>query len=735
MRKTLTLALFLSIASYGLFSASAGGPIFWRINTRAEVEKGDPQGLTISETGAMTLAPTVAEVFDTKQAYIWSATADNAGNIYLGTGHEGRVYKVDAAGKGSLLYKTAELDVMAIVCDKQGNVYAGTAPDGKVYRITPSGEAKVFFDPKTKYIWSMAFDQQGRLLVGTGDKGVIFRVAPDGKGAPFVNTSQTNITTLNVDGAGNLIAGADPGGLILRIAPDGKAFTLFDSSQREIRDVAIARNGDIYALALSESASGGGANAATPAAPTTAPAVQGGDEGGVTITISDMQVVDSSGGSSTSSTSGSSGGQSKAALYKLDASGASTLLWDSKDAAAFSLNLDRSEQRVIVGSGQKGRIFSASEGQKPSLLAQLSEGQTSRFVRSRDQLFAATSNLGKLFKLSDDVGTSGVYTSAVRDAQITTQWGRVAWVGEGSIEVQTRSGNTANPDSTWSDWSPPASSADGAAIQSPAARFLQWKATLKKTGAAASPRLREVTVSYLPKNIAPRITSITVLPAGVSLQALPQPIADAGGDASGADASAAGGVIQQIPPRRLFQRGAISLQWQAEDRNGDTMEYSIFYKAANSAGDFYPLKTATRDNYFTVDPNALPDGRYIFKVQVTDGLSNPGNLALSDEQETEAVEIDNAPPVVSAEAPRLNNLTLEIVFRASDAVSIIRRAEYQLDGGAWKSIFPVDGIADSKQEEFRVSLTLPDAKRHTVAFRAFDANSNVGSAQVPIESR
>lgn len=735
MRKSLTLALFLSIASYGLYSASAGGPIFWRINTRAEVEKGDPQGLSISETGAMTLAPNVAEVFDTKQAYIWSAASDNAGAIYLGTGHEGRVYKVDASGKGALLYKTAELDVMALVCDKQGNVYAGTAPDGKVYRISPSGEAKVFFDPKTKYIWSLAFDAQGRLLVGTGDKGVIFRVAPDGKGAPFVNTSQTNITSIIVDGAGNIIAGADPGGLVLRISPDGKAFTLFDSSQREIRDLAIARNGDIYALALSESASGGGANAATPAAATTAPAVQGGgDEGGVTITISDMQVVDSSGGTAISGSSGS-GGQSKAALYKLDASGASTMLWDSKEAAAFSISLDRNESRVIVGSGQKGRIFGASEGQKPSLLAQLSEGQTSRFVRSRGQLYAATSNLGKLYKISEEIGSSGVYTSSVRDAQLTTNWGRVAWVGEGSVEMQTRSGNTATPDSTWSDWSSPMSSSEGNAIQSPAARFLQWKATLKKTSAVASPRLREITVSYLPKNIAPRITSLSILPAGVSLQALPQPIPDGGADAASADPSTAGAIIQQIPPRRLFQRGAISLQWQAEDRNGDSMEYSVYYKAANSTGDFFPLKTGTRDNYFTIDPNALPDGRYIFKVQVSDSPSNPGNLALNDEQETEAVEIDNSPPVVAVETPHLNGSTIELVFHANDAVSIIRRAEYQLDGGPWKSIFPVDGIADSKQEDFRVSIMLPDTKRHTVAFRAFDANSNVGGAQVPIESR
>ncbi len=731
MRKTLLALLVLGCIASCIFSVSAGGPVFWRINTRAEVEKGDAQGVSIADNGTLTLAPALAEVFDTKQAYIWSAVADNAGNIYLGTGHEGRVFKVDATGKGALLYKTAELDVMALAVDGQGNVYAGTAPDGKVYRITPGGDAKVFFEPKTKYIWSLAFDGQGRLLVGTGDKGVIYRVNADGTGAPLVTTSQKNITALKVDGAGNIIAGTDPGGLVLRISPDNKVFTLFDSSQREVRELVLGRNGEIYALALAETAGSGATNAAPAPAAASVPVTSGGgDDGGVTITFGDVQVIDTP-ASASSSSSSSSSGQAKSALYRIDVNGGNDTVWDSKDAAAFAAALD-GDGRVLVGTGQKGRIYSAKVGEKPALLAQLSEGQTSRFVRAGNQLYAAASNLGKLFKLTNEPSASGTYTSSVRDAQTTASWGRVSWVGEGALEIQTRSGNTANPDATWSEWSAAITGADGDAIKSPAARFLQWRATLKRSGNVA-PRLREVTVSYLPRNIAPRINSISVLPAGVALQALPQPPADPNADQAGLDPSVLGTAVQ-IPPRRLFQRGAISLQWQAEDRNGDALEYAVFYRPANG-NDWFPLKANLRDNYFTVEANALPDGRYVFKVVVSDGLSNPASLALNDDQETEVVELDNTPPAVTADAPRVTGNTAEVVFRAVDTTSIIRRAEYQLDGGAWKSIFPVDGIADAKREEFRVSVTLPDGKPHVVAFRAFDANANVGSAQVAVNGK
>src|ERR1044071_6140708 len=114
MPKTFPALFFIFILSLSVFAVSASGPVFWRVNTRAEVEKGDAQGVSIADNGTITLAPSLVEAFDTQQAYIWSAASDAAGNVYLGTGHEGRVFKVDAGGRGALFYKTSEQDVMAL---------------------------------------------------------------------------------------------------------------------------------------------------------------------------------------------------------------------------------------------------------------------------------------------------------------------------------------------------------------------------------------------------------------------------------------------------------------------------------------------------------------------------------------------------------------------------------------------------------------------------------------------
>src|SRR5258705_9666455 len=145
------------VAALLLIAASApktysGQPIIWETSGRADLLKGDARGVSISDTGMLMLAPRLTEVYNTEQAFVWASTVDTQGNAYLGTGHDGKIYKVAADGHGALFYDAAELDVTALATGRDGALYAGTSPDGKVYRITSDGHAEVFFDPADKYI-------------------------------------------------------------------------------------------------------------------------------------------------------------------------------------------------------------------------------------------------------------------------------------------------------------------------------------------------------------------------------------------------------------------------------------------------------------------------------------------------------------------------------------------------------------------------------------------------------
>ena len=142
----------------------AGQPAIWETSGRAELLKGDARGVSITDTGVLMLSPKLTEVFNTQQTYVWSSAVDNQGNVYLGTGHDGKTYKIPPSGTGAVLYDAVELDVTALAVARDGAVFAGTSPDGKVYRITADGRADVYFDPGDKYIWSLAVMSDGSLL-------------------------------------------------------------------------------------------------------------------------------------------------------------------------------------------------------------------------------------------------------------------------------------------------------------------------------------------------------------------------------------------------------------------------------------------------------------------------------------------------------------------------------------------------------------------------------------------
>src|SRR4030095_13808636 len=211
---------FLLLIYFFSAHASAGQPVIWETNSRTELLKGDARGVSITETGVLMLAPNLAEVFNTEQAYIWSSAIDNQGTVYLGTGHDGKIYRVPPDGRGSLLYDAAELDITSLAVARDGVLYAGTSPDGKVYRLSADGRAEVYFDPPDKYIWSLAILGDGAVAVGTGDNGKLYRVSTAGakpETSLLISTNQTHVMSLAVTSQGDLIAGTDPGGLVLRL--------------------------------------------------------------------------------------------------------------------------------------------------------------------------------------------------------------------------------------------------------------------------------------------------------------------------------------------------------------------------------------------------------------------------------------------------------------------------------------------------------------------------------------
>ena len=392
---------------------------------------------------------------------------------------------------------------------------------------------------------------------------------------------------------------------------------------------------------------------------------------------------------------------------------------------------------VLFSSGEKGKIYSLSPKRELTLLIETTEEQTTRLVPAGDGLVACTSNLAKIYRLRNRLNSKGTFESQVQDSTVVSRWGSVSWQAKvpkgASLNIYTRSGNTRRPDRTWSDWSRPYTQAVGEKVESPPARYIQYKAVLE-TANQASPELSRVVIPYLQQNLAPEVKSIRILPQGVAflkseaLSSNPRPVSPA--DREAADISGAAKAIPEpiaasSRPRRAFQRGSRSFTWNASDPNGDKLAFTIHYRGEGESNWKPLLRDHPRRDY-TLQSGALPDGSYRLRITASDSPSNPATKARSGELVSTPFIIDNSPPEIEILSRTVREGVATVRFRVEDRVSGLRRADVSTDGGKWKAVYSTDGIIDSRTEEFRVTSRALETGEHVVSLRVYDAAGNLG---------
>src|SRR5262245_8802257 len=127
--KRLLLAVAAICGAAGVLHAAV--PTFWQVSTEAEFLRGEVENLSLDTYGRVTLGPTSTPVYDSTSPFLWAMVAAPDGSVYVGSGNEGQVYKVDPAGKGTVFFDAEELEVHAIAPGPGGVLYVGTSPDGK----------------------------------------------------------------------------------------------------------------------------------------------------------------------------------------------------------------------------------------------------------------------------------------------------------------------------------------------------------------------------------------------------------------------------------------------------------------------------------------------------------------------------------------------------------------------------------------------------------------------------
>ena len=739
------------LAAAPLFAAS---PQAWELSSYDDFLKGTPSGLSIGRSGRLQLAPKPVEVFASSQGAIWAMARAADGTIYLATGHSGKLFRIPPGGKGEVIFTAPEPEIFALALDAQGRVYAATSPDGKIYRIE-NGKASEYFKPWTRYIWSLAAAADGTLYAGTGDQGRIYRITGPGQGELYFDTEQMHVTALALDAKGRLLAGTEPNGMLYRVEAKDKAFALYKSSLPEIRSILPAADGSLYVAALGGSLvkrqglAAGSTPQVTSNIQSTAPAA--------TITVTEegvqrgqppqpkppaaQQAQAPQQAEAMAQPLLEYPGVEKAALYRIGADNTAETLWSSKEENLYDVALNGN--RVFLATDNNARIYELGRDRKTRLLAETREGEALRIAADGAGVLVATSPAARLLRYAE-TATEGEFESPIHDAMTVARWGRISWSAEPcagcKIALRVRTGNSARPDKTWSEWSEGLVAAEGSAIPNPNARYVQWKATL--TGAAGkSPVLDSVRLAYLPQNTPPELTALTVSALASSIavpaakpSAAAQPsysitVTDTGEEG----ASSSSGTPTQPVTRSTVEQ--IQIAWSGEDQDGDKLAYKIEFRSEGQSGWTF-LKGNLTETTYAVDAEAFADGRYQFRVTASDAASNSAASARETDIESAQILIDRTPPVVTLSAPKRSgagNQTVDVQVEARDGASPLTRCEYSLNAGPWRSLDSDDGVIDSAAEKFNVRLSSLPAGEYLLVVRAYDSANNAGVARVVVK--
>ncbi len=737
MRRLQTPVLLLAGLAIGTAVVGAASATFWQVSTQADFLKGEGEAIAVDADGRLSLGRSVEVAADPESPALWRGIVQGD-SLVIGGGSEGKVFRVGPDGRVTLLTDTEQLQVHALAPGPGRDIYVGTSPDGRVLRVDPEGRSTPVFDPEEKYIWALATASDGTLLVATGEPGGVYRVRPDGTSSLLYRAKATHVTTLLPQADGGVVIGTDSPGQVIRLSPEGRPFVLLDSPQREIRAIVADRDGRLLVAAMTgraatESRGVLPAPAGEPQVASAAPVA----------TVTTEVVITAIGDSVTTAPARATETRrdTQGAVYRIAPDGLWDELWSSNEDAPYDLAPDGDD--ILIVTGNKGKIFRLSpDSARAMLVAQAPAQQLTALLRGpAGQWWVLGANPGKVFRLGPRTAGRGQYTSDVLDAAVTASWGTLRWdasvPARATLEFRTRSGNTALPDETWSDWSAPLTRAEGEQIASPKARYLQWR--LEMTSAdGASPVVNSVVAAYLPRNVRPRVTSITVHPPGTVFL---RPYSSgefeiAGFDAGTSDgrnlttiAAAAPAQTQPALGRRSVQKGLQTFVWKAEDANDDRLQYDVYYRREGSNA-WQLLRKGLWDPLLTWDTTFVSDGAYVIKVVASDLPGNDASLALRGEADSTTFLVDNTAPSIEMAPAVAAGTQTRLRFTVRDAVSPVLRVEYSVDAQRWQTVFPVDGISDGREERFDI-LVDPNGGRE-VTVRAFDALNNVATASAPL---
>ena len=768
-RARVVLVTVLGLALAAAPAALARTQGFLETN-EAEFAQGHANGVVWTSLGTLRLGRAVDSLLGATEGvdYVARLAEGPDGSVYAVTGGAGRIYRVKD-GKAALWATLPDKFLFSCAVDKNGDLYVGSGgTKGKVWRVQPQPKgdpkAEVFFEADDlKYVWDLAWMKDGALAAATGDKGKIYRITRDKKSDVLIDSEADHILCLAVAPDAALYAGTDGPAIVYRW--DGKkAFVLYDADEGEVTALALDAAGNLF-VAASGGRHGDAGGAEMPSdvilkmtAPAPPPVPRGEAKespapapknGPKDAPVRAAAIPSSLQEAMMQARSGSAGRRGDprgtgAAVYRIAPDGIVTRVFEGRDAMILALAL--ADGRLVVGTGKSARVYEAGcqPDEEEACVAAIDPKQVMSLLATRDgRLMAGSAGPGRAYALSKGHAKEGTYTSQVYDAGGSARWGALDWrarTPDGTdLRIATRTGNVRDPEKgMWSEWSkdltkPPAR------IESPSARFIQFRVSMRGRGDGSTPVLEQYEAAYQRVNEAPRVVSVGERASQDQAaraqaldrfrQALKPPVVRTGGSGTPPPAPSA------PPPPPEGPQPVRIIQWQAADPNGDALRYDLYLRGQGEP-TWILLEEDLAQTQYAWDTATVADGWYEIKVVASDRADNPAETALEASKISDPILVDNTAPVLSKVQVQVKaGGDVEVRFAARDATSRLTAAAYTVDSAdEWRPLAPADGLFDGKQKEFRFTIGKLLPGLHRLALRAADEAQNIGHAARTLEA-
>jgi hypothetical protein len=289
---------------------------------------------------------------------------------------------------------------------------------------------------------------------------------------------------------------------------------------------------------------------------------------------------------------------------------------------------------------------------------------------------------------------------------------------DSGARIRFRSGASETSDETWLDWTSwlPAEGA----VPLPAESSLQWEVELP---ARPDARVERVEIAFREVNLAPRLQQLEVEEPGAVYLSGPPP----SGPVIDVEHPDFSGIFTVIDPtgggngsaqgKKYWRVGYRTVSWKAEDPNGDPLRFDLVLES--SGGFRLPVRKRLDASQLALDTTSVPDGRYRFRISVSDEFANPGE-PMTTSGTSHWFVVDNSPPrIVMQRSGDAWEVTV------TDAGSALEKVEWSRDGEPWRGLAPEDGLLDGPDERFRFAA---EGGRHLVVVRAIDRHHNRATA-------